>query len=67
MLLYLGIICVLGGVYFLLSNFKIIHKDVVSNKPIEAQKVDNIIVRTLSILLCCKELDLIWADKEMRE
>ncbi|MBK7736664.1 MAG: hypothetical protein IPI45_02695 [Saprospiraceae bacterium] len=64
MLLYLGIICVLGGVYFLLSNFKIIHKDVVSKKPIEAQKVDNIIVRTLSILLCCLGLYLIWPEKQ---
>lgn len=64
MLLYLGIICVLGGVYFLLSNFKIIHKDVVSKKPIEAQKVDNIIVRTLAILLCALGLYLIWPAKK---
>lgn len=65
MLLYLGIICVLGGVYFLLSNFKIINKDVVSKKPIEAQKVDNIIVRTLSILLCSLGLYLIWPEKQV--
>lgn len=64
MLLYLGIICVLGGVYFLLSNFKIIHKERVSKKPIEAQKVDNFIVRTLSILLCCLGLYLIWPEKQ---
>ncbi|HRG68783.1 MAG TPA: hypothetical protein PLS73_08035 [Saprospiraceae bacterium] len=65
MLFYLGVVCILGGIYFLLSNFKIINKNSVSNKPIEAQKVDNFIVRTLSICMCCLGLYLVWPSQKV--
>ncbi|MBK8486024.1 MAG: hypothetical protein IPO86_13545 [Saprospiraceae bacterium] len=54
MLFYLGCICILGGLYFLLVNLKIISKStsIESQKPIEAQRIDNFLIRLFSIITC---------------
>ncbi len=64
MLFYLGIICIVGAVYFLISSFNVFSKNEASTKPIEAQKVDLIIKRSLSVLLVCMGVYLLWPSEK---
>lgn len=64
MVFYLGLICILGGAYFLLVNFNIINKKTTPDhdKPIEAKKIDNLLIRIFSIVLCAIGLYLVWPE-----
>lgn len=66
MMFYLGLICLVGGVFFLLVNFNIISKKTTAkkSKPIEAQKIDNLLVRVASVLLCISGLYLMWPEND---
>ena len=65
MLFYLGLICFVGGVYFLLVNLNLIHKKIKSDhdKPAEARRIDNLLIRIFSVTLCLIGLYLIWPSK----
>ena len=65
MIFYIGLLCFIGGVYFLLVNLNIIHKrnKEESFKPIEARRIDNILIRIGSISLCIIGIYLIWPDE----
>ncbi len=64
MIFYLGLICILGGIYFLLSNFKVIGKksEEQTNQPIEAKKIDNLLIRIASVILCLIGIYMIWPN-----
>ncbi len=66
---YLGLICLAIGIYFLLVNFNVISKkqDVASGKPVEAQKIDNILIRSASILLCFAGIYLMWPETNTKK
>jgi hypothetical protein len=64
MLFYIGLICLALGIYFLLVNFNIIanKKAEVKNVPVEAQKIDALLIRIASLLLCLAGIYLIWPE-----
>jgi hypothetical protein len=66
---YLGLILFIAGVYFLLVNLNIINKkkSEVTDKPIEARKVDNILIRTASVIMCIIGIYLIWPDENKQQ
>lgn len=64
---YLGLILVLAGAYLLLKNFKLVpgtKTDSSDGKPIEARKIDDLLVRLGSVILCVVGIYLLWPESK---